>query len=240
MEPEVLKRYIKNGTIYNMVILDIRPQFDQKMRRITRAIPASFDNIKKELVGKVGELIGKDVILIGEDTKSEESVCRYMMTKDFGIRNIYVLKGGMEKWDGPIAEDISEVECELITSRELINIMKSNRKFEIIDKRPADEYYEGHVPEAKLESGGGRGQFSTIEKYLRELERRKKWEQESVTIVYVHDNEWHAMRSCRYEKYWSWGYKNIYVLRGGMKVWEGEVKKDYLEILKKKVKEKLK
>ena len=234
MEPEVLKRYIENKTIFNMVMFDVRPQFDQKMRRITRTIPASFDNIKKELVGKVNELVNKDVILIGEDTESAESVCRYMMKKDYGIRNIYVLKGGMEKWDGPVAVDISEVECELITSRELINIMKSNRKFEIIDKRPADEYYEGHIPGARLGGSSGKGQFSTIEKYLRGLEK------ENVRVVYVYDNEWHTIRSCKYLKYWSWGYKNIYFLRGGMKVWEGEIEKDYLEILKKKVKEKLK
>lgn len=245
MEPEVLKRYIENKS-YNMVMFDVRQQFnlnmmrkfDTNMKRIMMAIPASLKDIEKELVGKVEELIGKDVILIGEDTESAISVCRYMMKKDYGIRNIYVLKGGMEKWDGPVREDFLKVECELITSRELMNIMKSNRKVEIIDNRPAEEYYDGHIPGARWE-GRGREQLS-IKKYLQELERRKKWEQENVTVVYVYDNEWHAMRECRFEKYWSWGYKNIYVLRGGMKVWEGEIKKDYLEILKKKVKERLK
>jgi len=243
MEPKVLKKYIENGTIYNMVVIDVRQEHDIKMKRIVRAIPATFDNIKKELVSRVGELIGKNVILIGEDTKSAESVCSYMIKKDYGIRNIFVLKGGMEKWDGPILDDISNVGCEVITSQQLKKIMKSNRKVEIIDKRPSEEYYEGHIPEAKLEGGWG-NQFPinkfSIKNFLQELERRKKWEKENVTVVYVYDNEWHAMRECRYEKYWTWGYKNIYVLRGGMKVWEGEVKKDYLEILKKRVKEKLK
>ncbi|MEK7846682.1 MAG: rhodanese-like domain-containing protein [Nitrospinota bacterium] len=245
MEPEVLKRYIENKS-YNMVMFDVRQQFnlnmmrkfDTNMKRIMMAIPASLKDIEKELVGKVEELIGKDVILIGEDTESAISVCRYMMKKDYGIRNIYVLKGGMEKWDGPVREDFLKVECELITSRELMNIMKSNRKVEIIDNRPAEEYYDGHIPGARWE-GRGREQLS-IKKYLQELERRKKWEQENVTVVYVYDNEWHAMRECRFEKYWSWGYKNIYVLRGGIKTWEGEIKKDYLEILKRKVKERLK
>lgn len=242
MEPDVLKKYINNGTIYKMFVFDIRPQFDMKMKRIARAIPASLEDIKNELVDKVDELIGKDIVLVGEDTESAKNVCKYMITKDYGIRNIYVLKGGMEKWDGPIAEDFSKVECKLITSGELINIIKANRKIEIIDKRPAEEYHEGHIPEARLGRMGGSGnkeQFS-IKKNLRELDKRKKWEQENVTVIYVYPNEFQAMRDCRYERYWTWGYKNIYVLRGGMKTWEGEVEKDYLEILKKKVKERLK
>jgi len=248
MEPEVLKRYIENKTIFNMVMFDVRPQFDQKMRRITRTIPASFDNIKKELVGKVNELVNKDVILIGEDTESAESVCRYMMKKDYGIRNIYVLKGGMEKWDGPVKEDITKVECEMITSRELMNMMKSGKNVEIIDKRSDDEYHEGHIPSAVLQPGEIRQ--PSLKYLIRKREWRIKRARENATIVYVYENEVQAMLDCKYEKYFThpaWyphgeeiAKKNIYVLRGGMKVWEGEVKRDYLEILKKKVTEKLK
>lgn len=239
MEPEVLKKFIANRMIYNFVIFDVRPQFDVKMKYIEGATPAPLVDIEKEFVGKVDELIGKDVIIVGANTESAESVCRYMMKKDYGIRNIYVLKGGMEKWDGPVREDFSNIECDMITSRELINRIKSNKKVEIIDKRTADEYHQGHIPTAILKDSKDRN--PSLKSRLQKREMRIKREQENITVVYVYPNEFQAIRDCRYEKYFSYGdKKNIYVLRGGMKVWEGEVEKDYLEILKGKVKERLK
>jgi len=251
LEPAVLKRYIGNKSIRNMLIFDVTPRYDidgkrkfdlsTDRRRIPWTIWASVEDIEKELVGKGGEFIGKDIILIGENTESAESVCRDMMKKDYGIRNIYILKGGMEKWDGPVLDDFTKSECRIITSRELINIMKANKNVEIIDQRQADEYHEGHIPGARFEDRrGGSMMRPSIKSRLQKQERSKKWEQENTTVVYVYPNEFQAMRDCRYVKYFSWGYKDIYVLRGGMKTWEGEVKKDYLEILKKKVKERLK
>src|SRR3989338_3851971 len=157
LEPAVLKRYIENKS-YNMFLFDVRPRFDSdmkrkfdlstNMKRIPRTMWLSINDIEKELVGKGGEFIGKDVILIGENTESAESVCRDMMKKGYGIRNIYVLKGGIEKWDGPVAEDITTVKCKIITSRELINIIKSNREVEIIDQRQEEEDHDGHIPAA--------------------------------------------------------------------------------------------
>lgn len=250
MEPEVLKRYIEKKS-YDMFMFDVRPRFDDinmkrkfdlstNMKRIPRTMWLSLEDIEKEFGGKVEELIGKDVILIGEDTESAKSVCRDMIKKDYGIRNIYVLKGGIEKWDGPVAEDITTVKCKMITSRELMDIMKSDKKVEIIDQRQAEEYHEGHIPEARLEGREVSDMRPSIKFRLQKMKRHKKWGQENPTVVYVYPNEFQAMRDCRYVKYFSWGYKDIYVLRGGMKAWEGEVEKDYLEILKKKVKEKLK
>ena len=251
LEPAVLKRYIGNKSIRNMLIFDVTPRYDidgkrkfdlsTDRRRIPWTIWASVEDIEKELVDKVEELIDKDVILVGEDTESAVRVCKYLMLKDYGIRNIYILKGGMEKWDGPVLDDFTKSECRIITSRELINIMKANKNVEIIDQRQADEYHEGHIPGARFEDRrGGSMMRPSIKSRLQKQERSKKWEQENTTVVYVYPNEFQAMRDCRYVKYFSWGYKDIYVLRGGMKTWEGEVKKDYLEILKKKVKERLK
>lgn len=251
IEPEVLKRSIENKT-YNTVIFDVSPRFDNinmkrkfdlstNRNRIPRTIWTSIKDIEKELVGRVDELIGKDVFFVGEDTASAESACRYMMKKDYGIRNFYVLKGGLEKWDGPLAGDILKVECKMINSPELINIIKSNKEVKIIDQRSADEYHEGHIPGARLEGREGSNKMRpSLKSRLQKAERFKKWEQENTTVVYVYQNEFQALRDCRYVKYFSWGYENIYVLRGGMKVWEGEIEKDYLEILKKKVKERLK
>ncbi len=261
LEPEVLKRAIENKSIYEMIIFDVRPRYtpDSKRRfdletnvkRIPSSLWAPLEKIELDLVGKVEELINRNVILVGEDTESAESVCRFMMKKDYGIRNIYVLKGGMEKWDGPVKEDILKVECEMITSRELMNMMKSGKNVEIIDKRSADEYHEGHIPGAVLRPGEMRQ--PTLKYLIQKRELRIKRARENTILVYVYDNEIQAMLDCRYEKYFThpaWypdgnndnkkAKKNIYVLRGGMKVWEGEVKRDYLEILKKKVTEKLK
>lgn len=239
MGPEVLKKYIRNGTInnMNMLMFDIRPRSRQgnpDWKYIARTIPAPLSIIKRELVGKVKELIGKDVILVGENTKSAESVCGYMIKKDYGIRNIYVLKGGVEKWNGPVMdyESASKVECKSITPWRLMDMMKSNRKVkvEIIDKRPSEKYYEGHIPGARLEKTGREQEKiiqDSIKRSLQELEMSIKWEQENVTVVYVYDDEWRGRWDCRYRKYWAWwGYENIYMLRGGMKDWEGEVEKD--------------
>lgn len=258
IEPEALKRAIENKSIYNMIIFDVRPRYtpDSKRRfdletnvkRIPSSLWAPLEKIELDLVGKVEELSDKNVVLVGEDTESAESVCRFMMKKDYGIRNIYVLKGGMEKWDGPVKEDITKVKCEMITSRELINMIKSNKKVEIVDKRSADEYHEGHIPGAGLQSGEMRQ--PSLKYLIQKRERRIKRARENTTLVYVYENEVQAMLDCKYEKYFThpaWypdgnkeHKKNIYVLRGGMKVWEGEVEKDYLEILKGKVKERLK
>lgn len=258
IEPEALKRAIDNRSIYNMIIFDVRPRYtpDSKRRfdlqtnakRIPSSLWAPPEKIELDLVGKVEELIDKNVILVGEDTESAERVCRFMMKKDYGIRNIYVLKGGMEKWDGPVKEDITKVKCETITSRELMNMIKSNKKVEIIDKRSADEYHEGHIPGSELRTGEMRQ--PTLKYLIQKRERRIKRARENTTLVYVYENEVQAMLDCKYEKYFThpaWYpdgnkeyKKNIYVLRGGMKAWEGEVEKDYLEILKKKVKEQLK
>ena len=258
LEPEALKKAIENKSIYEMIIFDVRPRYtpdskrrfdiETNMKRIPSSLWAPREKIELDLVGKVEELIDKNVILVGENTESAESVCRFMMKKDYGIRNIYVLKGGMEKWDGPVKEDITKVECEMITSRELMNMMKSGKNVEIIDKRSDDEYHEGHIPSAVLQPGEIRQ--PSLKYLIRKREWRIKRARENATIVYVYENEVQAMLDCKYEKYFThpaWyphgeeiAKKNIYVLRGGMRVWEGEVKRDYLEILKKKVKEKLK
>src|SRR3989338_3865022 len=165
LEPAVLKRYIGNKSIRNMLIFDVTPRYDidgkrkfdlsTDRRRIPWTIWASVEDIEKELVGKGGEFIGKDIILIGENTESAESVCRDMMKKDYGIRNIYILKGGMEKLDGPVLDDFTKSECRIITSRELINIMKANKNVEIMDQRQADEYHEGHIPGARFGTDEG-------------------------------------------------------------------------------------
>lgn len=258
IEPEALKRAIENKSIYEMIIFDVRPFYthDSKRRfdletnvkRIPSSLWAPLEKIELDLVGKVEELVDRNVILVGENTESAENVCRFMMKKDYGIRNIYVLKGGMEKWDGPVKEDITKVRCETITSRELMNMMKSGRKIEIIDKRSADEYHEEHIPGAVLQTGEGRN--PPLKYLIRKREWRIKRARENATLVYVYDNEIQAMMDCRYEKYFThpaWypdgdkeSKKNIYVLRGGMKAWEGEVEKNYLEILKKKAKEYIK
>ena len=261
IEPEVLKKAIKNKSIYDMVILDVAPKYDidgrrkfdlrTNRRRIPSSIWAPLEDIKREFTGKVDELIDKYVILVGEDTESAENVCKYMMKKDYGARNIYVLKGGMEKWDGPVKEDFTKVECKMITSRELINMIKSDRKIEIIDKRPENEYHEAHIPGAGSERDATAMDRPLIRFLLKKREWRIRRARENITLIYVYDNEFHAMRDCRYEKYFGhpgWHpeatetstKENIYVLRGGMKAWEGDVERDYLEILKKKVKEKLK
>src|SRR3989338_3371293 len=189
MEPDVLKRYIENKSD-NMFLFDVRPRFDSdmkrkfdlstNMKRIPRTMWLSINDIEKELVGKGGEFIGKDIILIVENTESAESVCRDMLKKGYGIRNIYVLKGGIEKWDGPVAEDITTVKCKIITSRELINIIKSNREVEIIDQRQEEEYHDGHIPGARFEDRrGGNVMRPSIKLRLQLMERIKKWEKEN-------------------------------------------------------------
>lgn len=258
IEPEVLKKAILNKSIYDMLIFDVRPRYtpdskrrfdlETNMKRIPSSILAPLEKIELDLVGKVEEFSDKNLILVGEDTESAESVCRFMIKKDYGIRNIYVLKGGMEKWDGPVKEDITKVECDVITSRGLMNMMKSGRKVEIIDKRSADEYHEGHIHGSELRTGEMRE--PTLKYLIQKRERRIKRARENATLVYVYDNEVQAMIDCRYEKYFAHpGWypdgdkefkKNTYVLRGGIKTWEGELEKDYLEILKKRVKEQLK
>jgi 3-mercaptopyruvate sulfurtransferase SseA len=251
MEPEALKKAIKNKSAYNMVMIDVATRFDSAgrrkfdlrtdRRRIPWTIWASVEEIEKELVGRVEELVDKDVVLVGDNTESAKNACNYMIKKDYGIRNIYILKGGMEKWDGPVLEDFTKIECKMIISRDLINIIKSDRKVEIIDQRQAEEYHEGHIPGARFEDRRGGSMMRPSMRFrLQKQERRKKWEQENTTVVYVYPNEFQALRDCRYTKYFSWGYKDIYVLRGGMKAWEGEIERDYLEILKNKAKKYIK
>ena len=124
--------------------------------------------------------------------------------------------------------------CKAISSNELKRLLDSKEeKTAIVDYRLREDYYGGHIPDATF--------LSTMEREGLQLKLELffvNWKRNGVTGVIVDNDGENSNTLCKYMIN-MFGYKQIYSLEGGMKEWNGPVKKDRIKFLKEKVKRKM-
>src|SRR3990167_6396372 len=152
IEPEDMKmRYEDRAILLNdMFIFDTRPyMIANKGKRIPMSMAITYESLENELTYEIEVWKGKDLYLVGEDTESTENFCKAMLKKNYPIDDIYVLKGGMKAWNGPIITgNFEDVKCEEIDLLEISGLNNSNRKIEYVDMRSLQDYEKGHIPSA--------------------------------------------------------------------------------------------
>ena len=225
IEPEEMKRRYEDRAILlnDMFIFDIRPyKIANKGKRIPMSMGITYESIENELVYDIEVWKGKDVYLVGEDTESTENFCKAMIKKNYPIDDIYVLKGGMNKWDGSvIAGKFEDVNCEEIDLEEVSGVKNSERKVEFVDIRSLIDYEKGHIPGAVGEGAFNRENLCLTGVFSRAVK-------EDGAVVFVGYTEAETVHRCRALK-WAVGYNNMYVLKGNMKVWKGKIEKGRFE-----------
>jgi len=221
IEPEDMKmRYEDRAILLNdMFIFDVRPYITaNKGKRIPMSMAITYESLENELTYEIEVWKGKDLYLVGEDTESTENFCKVMLKKNYPIDDIYVLKGGMNAWNGPvITGNFEDVKCEEIDLLEISGLNNSNRKIEYVDMRSLQDYVKGHIPGAV-----GEGAFSRENLCLTGVFSRAV--QEDGLVVFVGYTEPETLHRCRVLK-WAVGYNNMYALKGNMKAWNGAIEK---------------
>lgn len=221
IEPEDMKMRYENRSIRlnDMFIFDVRPyMIANKGKRIPMSMAITYESIENELAYEIEVWKGKDIYLVGEDTESTESFCKAMLEKNYPIDDIYVLKGGMNTWNGPIISGkFEDVKCEEIDLHELSEIKNSERKIEFVDIRSLQDYEKGHIPGAV-----GEGAFSRENLCLTGVFSRAV--QEDGIVVFIGYTEPETVHRCRVLK-WAVGYGSMYALKGSMKAWKGLLEK---------------
>lgn len=221
IEPDEMKRRYEDKSILlnDMFIFDIRPyMIANKGKRIPMSMAITYESLENELAYEIEVWKGKDLYLVGEDTKSTESFCKAMVEKKYPIDDIYVLKGGMNAWNGPIITGkFEDVKCEEIDLQKLLSLKDSEGKIEFVDMRSLQDYEIGHIPGAV-----GEGAFSRENLCLTGVFSRAV--QEDGIVVFVGYTEPETLHRCRVLK-WAVGYNSMYALKGNMKAWNGAIEK---------------
>lgn len=221
IEPEDMKmRYEDRSILLNdMFIFDIRPyMIANKGKRIPMSMAITYDSLENEHAYEIEVWKGKDLYLVGEDTESTESFCKDMLEKNYPIDDIYVLKGGMNAWNGPvITSKFEDMKCEEIDFIEVSGLKNTERKIEFVDMRSLQDYEKGHIPGAVGEGAFSRENLCLTGVFSRAL-------QEDGIVVFVGYTEPETVHRCRVLK-WAVGYNNMYALKGNMKAWKGVLEK---------------
>ena len=229
---EMQRRYENKHLLFdNMFIFDIRPLAAAvKGKSIPFVKQTNIDMFRVKYINNVEMWKGKDVYLVGEDTESTKSFCEEMIKKDYGVNDIYYLKGGIDVWNGPIRMPFKEVQCEGLDLHEIKKRMEEGQKVYIIDWRYPDDFYNGgHIP-GSINGYGKEGIFGGIEDMLRGYFRFRpiyiKLITDNAIAVFIDDNEWKGLHRCRIEKRASGIMDKMYYLKGGMEKWEGPLEKE--------------
>ena len=221
IEPEDMKmRYEDRAILLNdMFIFDVRPYIiANKGKRIPMSMAITYESLENELAYEIEVWKGKDIYLVGEDAESTESFCKAMLKKKYPIDDIYVLKGGMKSWNGPvITGKFEDVICEEIDLQDVLNLKDSERKVEFVDMRSLNDYENGHIPGAVGEGGFSRENLCLTGVFSRAV-------QEDGIVVFVGYTEPETLHRCRVLK-WAVGYNNMHALKGNMKAWKGSLEK---------------
>ncbi len=230
MEPEVMeKHYEDKPFLYdNMFLFDIRPYSTAMKGKI---IPLA--KLVSPVIFKVKHLYnikiwkGKDVYLVGEDTESTVNFCKEMIAMNYGIDDVYVLKGGMDAWNGPVVGRFGDAACEGMTPQMLGNLRNSGRKIHIIDTRHPDAFKGAHIPGAM--NGFNKGPIgdnpeTVMKGYFEFRPMYIELMAEDALAVFIDYNETASSHRCRTEK-WATGITNMYYLKGGMEHWDGATEK---------------
>ncbi len=221
MEAEVMSKSYEDNLAHSgmMYIFDVRSRSAMKNgKRIPMVMRISDVMFQSDAVYEIEDWKGKDIFLVGEDTESAVKACRTMIEKKYDVANIYVLKGGMKEWKGPVmTNQFKDVSCEGLSSPELVNIMNSNRKVDIVDLRSSKDYLDGHIPGAIM------GDVFDIDKIcytsiFPEAVRNKGF------VVFLGKTEEQVSLRCKSMKY-GIGYENLYTLKGNMNDWKGPLEK---------------
>lgn len=228
---EMQRRYENKPFLFdNMFIFDLRPYaVGEKVRGIPFVKRTNRDMFKVKYIYNIKLWKGKDVYLVGKDTESTKSFCEEMIRKDYGVNDIYYLKGGTDTWKGAIMVPWEEVECEGLGLRELTKMKDAGQKVYLIDWRyPKDFYNGGHIP-GSMNGYGREGVFGGIEDMLRGYFRFRpiyiKLVTDNAIAVYISYTEEAGRHRCRTEKRVS-GINRMYYLKGGLENWEGPIKKE--------------
>jgi rhodanese-related sulfurtransferase len=225
IEPDEMKRRYEDRAILlnDMFIFDIRPYMKaNKGKRIPMSMGITYESIENELVYEIEVWKGKDVYLVGEDTESTENFCKAMLKKDYPIDDIYVLKGGMNAWNGPVIKGkFEDVSCEEIDLEDVIELKNMERKVEFVDIRSLTDYEKGHIPGAVGEGAFNRENLCLTGVFSRAVK-------EDGAVVFVGYTEPETKHRCRALK-WAVGYNNMYALKGNIKAWKGELEKGRFE-----------
>jgi len=221
IEPEDMKmRYEDRAILLNdMFIFDVRPyMIANKGKRIPMSMAITYESLESELAYEIEVWKGKDIYLVGGDTESTDSFCKAMLKKKYPIDDIYVLKGGMNAWEGPIITGkFEDVKCEEIDLQGVSGLENSEKKVEFVDIRSLQDYEKGHIPGAV-----GEGAFSRENLCLTGVFSRVV--QDDGIVVFVGYTEPETVHRCRVLK-WAVGYNSMYALKENMKAWKGELEK---------------
>ncbi|MEK7846683.1 MAG: rhodanese-like domain-containing protein [Nitrospinota bacterium] len=221
IEPEEMKKRYEDRSILlnDMFIFDTRPyMIANKGKRIPMSMAITYESLENKLAYEIEVWKGKDLYLVGEDTESTKSFCKAIVEKKYPIDDIYVLKGGMNTWDGPIITGkFEDVKCEEIDLQKLLNLKDSEGKIEFVDMRSIQDYERGHIPGAV-----GEGAFSRENLCLTGVFSRAV--QNDSIVVFVGYTEAETVHRCRVLK-WAVGYNNMHALKGNMKAWKGTLEK---------------
>lgn len=221
IEPEDMRmRYEDKSILLNdMFIFDIRPyMIANKGKRIPMSMAITYESMENEHAYEIDVWKGKDIYLVGEDTESTETFCKVMLKKKYPIDDIYVLKGGMDAWNGPvITSKFEDMKCEEIDLQEVSGLKNSDKKIEFVDMRSLQDYEKGHIPGAVGEEAFSRENLCLTGVFSRAL-------QEDGIVIFVGYTEPETMHRCRVLK-WAVGYNSMYALKGNMKAWKGALEK---------------
>lgn len=228
---DLLKLYEDKPTLNNgMFLFDIRPySIARKGKRIPLVKLISPDMFKLKYIYDVTLWKGKNVYLLGEDSESAKNFCEVMITKNYGVGDIYYLKGGMNAWKGPNTKPFETTKCEGIEQNELLKMLKTDQKIYLIDWRlPKFFYNNGYIP-GSINGYGKEGQFGGIEDMLRGYFKFRpiyiELMQDKAIAVYISYSEEASSHRCKIEK-WATSIKNMYYLKGGIEEWTGELEKE--------------
>lgn len=221
IEPEDMKmRYEDREILLNdMFIFDVRPyMIANKGKRIPMSMAITYKSLENELAYEIEVWKGKDIYLVGDDTESTEKFCKAILEKKYPIDDIYVLKGGMNTWNGPvITGKFEDVKCEDIDLQEVSGLNNSERKIEFVDIRSRQDYEKGHIPGAVGEGAFSRDNLCLTGVFSRAVK-------DDGIIVFVGYTEPETLHRCRVLK-WAVGYGSMYALKENMKAWKGSLEK---------------
>ncbi len=231
VEPEeMLKRFSDESYFLKyMYIFDIRPyRVVTKGKQVQQSRLIGLNTLDSAAMYRINWR-GRNAYLVGENTDSAMGFCSQMIGRDFITEDIYVLKGGINAWTGPLYPRFDAVKCGVLTYSEVVSIMDSGRIVEFVDLRSRKNFNKGHIPDAV------RGDAINEDRmYLNE--RSPLWARlrdENGVVIFIGNTEFEASHRCRSARMGS-GLDIIYVLRGNMRGWEGDLEKEKLEILKQR------
>ncbi len=215
-----------------MYILDIRPyHVTMDKRQILASRPITLEDLHSDSMRTINWR-EKKIFIVGESTESAAYFCSEMIKKDYIVKDIYVLEGGIDAWTGPVSPRFNDTICGKLSYNDLVNIENSGRKVEFVDFRSRENYDGEHIKKAYRGDGINRNRLFENYRIADWLELKEN----NGVVVFIGENVQEASHVCRSAKRGT-GLDNFYILSGNMKGWEGEVKTEHMEIWKRKIKD---